>query len=317
MKKSGDDKSLKDSAFVLRKALETITPKNVTSAQAGELGEVERAQGFPTFGKARSAAEAWSPGAPELSAVPDALTLGADLGNPQGAFLAGKLAQDAELLAMATSACGNQPHMREVAEQVWREARALARKQQGGEPTKVKIGQKTVAIPASIIAAPAALHSENPELADQLFATFCKGRTKQVMRNAAKCGQSLDPFVYLTQALWHLLDREHKNWQPAPRMDKETGERQCRKDNDEMLDTHFDAQDAEKGDCVRVSLECWAGPDLAHLILTRCYNANMSLYSGLRACYKKLDENRETELVAAQRHQTARQWIKDDEDDEE
>ncbi len=298
----------------LRKALEDITPRAMTDEQTSGLAEAEAMQGFPAGGALRSAAEAWSAGEPELSPVLDAHALGADLGNPSGAFLAGKLAQDAQLLAMATMATGNQPHMREVAERVFREARQLSKKQQGGEPTRVKIGNRTVAIPASVIHAPAALHESNADLADRLFGLFCKGKTKMIMENAAKCGHPMTPFCYLTQKLWLLL--EIQGFRPSPRLD-ESGERKTRKNNDEMLDGHFDTTDATKGDPVRVALECWAGPELAYAILQKCHAADMDLLSGLKACYTKLNDDRLAELSAAQKQQTARQWMREDEDDDE
>lgn len=300
-KKSGNDGG--DKADSLRAA---ISAELATELQAQAVHDLDATQALPGGASAllKSASEAWAPGEIEKSPVASRESLGADIANPSGAFLASKLDQDANLLMMQHHQTGD-PSYRLMAEQVTRESRQLARSHRVAEPTKVKIGHKIVAIPASVNIAPCELHERKPDLAEKLFHTFCKGKTEMIMRNASKGGHSLMPFLWLTQALWNLLDHQEfrLNGKALTRSGKPLPE--------------FDNRDAQPGDAVRIALEAWAGEELALLILTRCHDADISLMSGLRQCFRKLDDNRQADIDRCQKHQTARQWINEDEDDDD
>jgi hypothetical protein len=155
----------------------------------------------------------------------------------------------------------------------------------------------------------------------RLFKTFCGGKQNTVSKLASR-GHAAQPFCYLTQALWCLL--EMNRFQPQPRMapeldayDEPTGKmvRKIGKDG-VILDPEFNMNiEGNPNGIIQQDLRSWAGDELANVITDRCARSNISILCGLKRCYAELERKRVEEIETAQKCQTSYQWTTTEEDE--
>ncbi len=256
------------------------------------LSEAKQTSGAEALPNISGPAEAWTPGHPVAT---PAMTL-ADTTAAYRAGMDFELAANAAALGdmgLASIAVENGKKM------------VAAQAQVSSPPQQVAYGNEIRTLPQSLLRVPRILHQFDAVYAMKLFSIFCAGKKKMVSVLAAKSGCASQPFVYLTQALYKLLEME--SFHPEVRMNKDGT----------CIDPSFSPIEMHPQGEVQDKLRSWAGPELAKLITDRCQRANISLLAGLKQMYKKLDQNRLDELGRAQKHQTVYQWggVEEDDDD--
>ncbi len=167
---------------------------------------------------------------------------------------------------------------------------ALATKAPPAPPVQIGIGSDARIMPASVRVAPATLHASNSTRAKALWTAFLGNYKKQVAVLAQQSGFVREPFVFLSQQLWQLIELE--NWVPV-KVD---------------TDQPFDISEKDPASAVYRGLVEWAGGDNARLVVRMAEQVGISVLSVLYHAYDRLEQKKNELLHKAQTASTVTEW---------
>jgi hypothetical protein len=166
----------------------------------------------------------------------------------------------------------------------------LATKAPPPPPVQVGRGDNARMMPATVRTFPAALHESNSTMAKQLWNAFLGPHKRTVAILAQQAGFVRQPFVWLSQALWALIELD--NWKPK------------KVETDQPFDVAEEASDS----AMQRGLVTAFGPDNARLITRLAEQVGISVISLLYHAFAQLAANKQAHLRKAQISETVEQW---------
>jgi len=177
-------------------------------------------------------------------------------------------------------------------------AGALAAQQTQRPATAIKLGNFQRSMPSSVTEVPHRLHESQNDLAKQLWKIFC-GKDRRILSQlAAKSGHPSEPFVWLNQAIFAMLDLE--SWLPATNGSTKP----------------FNKSDRSPSESFYRGLIAWSGLDNARLLLQTCERERIDTLECLKQMYAELEARRSNLVDAAAKYQTQYEWSGEDDEDE-
>lgn len=179
------------------------------------------------------------------------------------------------------------PDVKALAEQM---SGALATKAPPAPPVQIGLGQDARIMPSSVRTYAHNLHSTNNLRAKALWDAFVGEHRRMVAVLAQQGGFQRHPFVYLSQAVWQLIELD--NWMPKKGAN----------------DADFNQTEKDQNSPIYRGLVEWAGPDNARIIVRLAEQVNVSIMVLLYQAYAQLQTKKEALLHKTLTTETVEQW---------